>query len=48
MDCRDCKYYARAHYKGTPEDELYDECEWYWEVLHSLEVCENFETKEVD
>ena len=47
MDCRDCEYYTRTHYRGTPEDELYDECECHWEVLHSLEICKDFkEVKE--
>ena len=47
MDCRDCEYYARTHYRGTPADELYDECECHWEVLHSLEICKDFkEVKE--
>ena len=40
--CKDCGYYARAHYRGTPKDEFYHECECHWEVLHSLEPCEDF------
>ena len=46
MDCRDCEHYVKAHYKGTPEDELYDECEFHWEVLHSLKTCKDFKEKD--
>ena len=45
MDCRDCAHHVRTHYKGTPNSEIYDECEWYWKVLHEdemLEGCRNY------
>ena len=49
MDCRNCEYYAKAHYRGTPADELYDECEYHWWVLHSLKICKDFkEVKSYD
>lgn len=44
--CENCKYYECVHYKGTPEDELYDECTYRNEVLHDVEICGNFEEKD--
>jgi hypothetical protein len=34
MDCDGCIWHVRAHYDGTPDDEIYDECERNWVVLH--------------
>lgn len=42
--CKDCAWYARAHYNGTPDDEQYDECECNWEVLHDQNPCKDFAT----
>ena len=44
MDCENCKWHERAHYKGTPADEVYDECTYHWMVLHEDDVrCEHYE-----
>ena len=45
MHCKDCAYHVVAHYDGTPDDELYDECEYHWMVLHEDEMmkgCEHY------
>ena len=44
MDCDGCKWYVRAHYKGTPDDEIYDECEYHYMVLHDDDKkCKHYE-----
>lgn len=45
ITCNDCAWHVRAHYKGTPDDEVYDECECHCEVLHDLKVCDDFTTQ---
>ena len=44
MDCDGCKWHVRAHYKGTPDDKIYDECEYHYVVLHDDDKkCEHYE-----
>ena len=47
MNCEGCAWHVRAHYKGTPSDEVYDECEYHNMVLHDDDRCEHY-TKERD
>lgn len=36
--CEGCVWYVRTHYNGTPDDEIYDECECHYMVLHEDEL----------
>lgn len=38
MNCKDCVWYVLVHYKGTPDDEMYEECECHNMVLHEDEI----------
>lgn len=46
MECKHCIYYERAHYRGTPPEEIYDECIFHNEVLHDLDGCVWFKDRD--
>lgn len=45
MDCDECVWHIKTHYNGTPVNEVYDECEYHWMVLHDDDKrCEHYES----
>ena len=42
-ECNGCAWGVITHYKDTPKDERYHECEWHWKILHKDDKrCEHY------